>query len=377
MSFRRVRVFAVEDTTAQVCWGALPRGKVVLSAGGIDITVDSDGGPGAIVVSGLSPAARHVLTADGRAIATFETLAPPPGREVCRFATVTDMHLGTDTFGAVWPMKERQPPGGELHPLRCAKAALQEAMEWGAQALVVKGDVTAMGRLPELVLGAELLAALPVPVEVVPGNHDLKYGAADMRGVFAQHGITIGYEPWHRDLPGIRVVMGLSAGQGLHGGQIWPDQRTTIAGLVAGAPGAAFVALHHYPQRFDRANVWPPGIPASHAAPMLEAIERANPDTIVSSGHTHRHRRHYHGTLVVTETGSTKDYPGTWTGYVIYEGGVRQVTRRVMAPDCIVWTERTRHALGGLWGEWSPGPRSHRCFTHAWTKSLAAPPRQA
>src|SRR3954471_7587305 len=140
MPFRRVRVFAVEDTTAQVCWVSLPAGKVVLCAGGIEAPVDSDGGPGAVVIDGLSPASRHRLTADGRTIATFETLAPPAGRELCRFATVTDLHLGTKTFGAIWPMKERHPPGGELHPLRCARAALREALEWGAEAVVVKGD---------------------------------------------------------------------------------------------------------------------------------------------------------------------------------------------------------------------------------------------
>jgi predicted phosphodiesterase len=371
MPFRRVRVFAVEDTTAQVCWGRLPVGKVVLAAGGIELPVDADGGPGAVVLEGLSPGTRHTLTADGTRIAAFDTLAAPPGRELCRFATVTDLHLGTETFGAVWPMKERLPPGGVPHPLRCARAALRAALEWGAEAIIVKGDVTAMGRLAELVTGAELLAGLPVPVEVVPGNHDLKKGAADMRAVFAQHGITIGYEPWYRDLPGIRVVMGLSAGQRLHGGQVWPDQRETIARLVSAAPGAGFVALHHYPQRFERANVWPPGIPASHAGALLDAVSRANPDTVVSSGHTHRHRRHYQGDLVVTETGSTKDYPGTWTGYVVSEGGSRQVTRRVMDPDCMAWTERTRRAIGGIWGEWSPGPRSHRCFVHAWSKPIS------
>jgi hypothetical protein len=87
---------------------------------------------------------------------------------------------------------------------------------------------------------------------------------------------------------------------------------------------------------------------------------------MMSSGHTHRHRRHHHGPIVVTETGSTKDYPGTWTGYAVHEGGIRQVTRRVTEPDAIAWTEHTRWAMAGWWGEWSPGPRSHRCFTHVW-----------
>src|SRR5438132_14297699 len=69
MGFRRVRVFAVEDTTAQVCWAGLPAGKVVLEAGGIEVRVDADGRPGAALLEGLSPATRYRLTADGRVLA--------------------------------------------------------------------------------------------------------------------------------------------------------------------------------------------------------------------------------------------------------------------------------------------------------------------
>ena len=124
--------------------------------------------------------------------------------------------------------------------------------------------------------------------------------------------------------------------------------------------------MHHYPQRFERANVYPPGIAGGQASALLDAIADVHPATLVSSGHTHRHRRHFHGPIVVTETGSTKDYPGTWTGYAVHEGGIRQVTRRVAEPTSMMWTERTRRAIGGWWGQWSPGPRSHRCFTHPW-----------
>jgi hypothetical protein len=99
---------------------------------------------------------------------------------------------------------------------------------------------------------------------------------------------------------------------------------------------------------------------------LLHTIHAANPDTIVASGHTHRHRRHQFGSVVAAEVGSTKDYPGTWAGYVVHEGGIRQVVRRVAAPHCIAWTESTRNAVGGVWGRWSPGLRSHRCFVHRW-----------
>ena len=363
---RRLRVFAVEDTTAQITWSSAPTRPVLLEAGGREVKVDGDGGPGAVVIDGLAPASRHVLTVDGQPTLRFDTLPPPPGRLLSRFATVTDIHIGTRNFGALIRIPERVPKGQEPHPLRCTRAALREALDWGAEAIVVKGDLTARATFDEFTGAAELLASQPVPVEVVPGNHDVRAPKADVRAVLAAHGLHVGHEPWARDLPGIRLVMGLSARLNMKHGEVWPDQREVILELLGDAPAAGFLALHHYPQRFERANVYPPGIPASHAVPLLDGIAAVNPATLISSGHTHRHRRHRHGPLVVTETGSTKDYPGTWTGYAVHEGGIRQVTRRVMDSDSMAWTERTKRALAYWWGEWSPGRRHDRCFTHPW-----------
>ena len=74
----------------------------------------------------------------------------------------------------------------------------------------------------------------------------------------------------------------------------------------------------------------------------------------------------FQGHVVVTETGSPKDHPGTWTGYVVHEGGIRQVVRRVARPDVIRWTERSRRAAGGAWGVWSPGRLTDRCWDLPW-----------
>lgn len=367
MPVRRLRVFAVEETTAQVCWGALPVGDIALSAGDVEVTVASDGHPGAALLEGLRPSTRYALEVNGKRALHFETLSPPPGRLLCKFATVSDLHIGEPKFGAVLRMSERDLlPGAEPYPLRCARAALAEAVGWGAETIVVKGDLTRFGRPEEFATAGELLSSQPVPVETIPGNHDRWARSADMWDAMAEHGLIMKREPWCRDLPGIRLIMGLSAVYQHKWGEVDEEQREALAALAGSAPAAAFVALHHYPQRFTWANVYPPGINGRQANPLLDALADANPATMVSSGHTHRNRRHYHGRVVVTEVGSTKDYPGAWAGYAVHEGGIRQVVRRISQPDCIAWTDRTRRALGGLWGEWSPGPRSHRCFSATW-----------
>jgi hypothetical protein len=75
---------------------------------------------------------------------------------------------------------------------------------------------------------------------------------------------------------------------------------------------------------------------------------------------------------VVAEVGSPQDFPGTWTGYVVHEGGIRQVVRRVAAPEAMAWTESTKGCFAGLWGRWSPGTLPQRCFTHPWPRRLAS-----
>ena len=122
-----ISVFAVEDTTAQVVWRALPAAQVSLRAGDREVQVtatppawlrrrgcpprrlanrsDAVGGPGAVVIDGLRPDTPYHLTIGGpglktRVAARFRTLPSPPGRLLCRFATVNDIHIGEAHFGA-------------------------------------------------------------------------------------------------------------------------------------------------------------------------------------------------------------------------------------------------------------------------------------
>ncbi|CAN5426470.1 hypothetical protein BH18ACT1_BH18ACT1_17790 [soil metagenome] len=152
---------------------------------------------------------------------------------------------------------------------------------------------------------------------------------------------------------------------GHHGGRAAPV-REAMAAAVAGAQGPALVAIHQQPQRFRRTTHWPPGLPGPDADALLDALAAANPATLLTSGHTHRHRRRRHGPLVLTEVGATSDYPGTWAGYIVHAGGITQTVRRVAAPAALRWTDSTRHAFLGTWGTWAAWRREDRCFSHTW-----------
>ena len=99
---------------------------------------------------------------------------------------------------------------------------------------------------------------------------------------------------------------------------------------------------------------------------FVAALHEANPTSIIIAGHTHRNRCYHVDGVMVSEVGSTKDYPGQWAGYAVYEGGIRQTVRRIASPAVMAWTEATRHALFGLWGLWAPSSMAQRCWVRTW-----------
>ena len=359
-----VRVFAVEPTAVQLDWGSLRPGHHAIAVGDHARTVVGDGGPGALVVDGLEPGTTYRVTVDGRAVATAATLVPPRGRLLARVATISDLHLGETSFGFL-PTLHSERDIALAHPVVCTAAAIDELLAWGAELLVVKGDLAHTNRLPEYELAGELLGDLPIPTLVLPGNHDGgNHRRNDPAAALAGYGVTLVEDVSVVDVPGLRIVAA--------------DTRTpTQAGAINGSADAiveaatavdtgVLITLHHQLMTTAVPTHPPPGIPAADAGRFLDTLAAAKPAAMVTSGHTHRHRSRHHGPVLVTEVGSTKDYPGVWAGYLVYEGGVVQTVRRVMAPEAIRWTQRTARMLVGAWGRWSPGRLSDRSISHVW-----------
>ncbi len=240
-------------------------------------------------------------------------------------------------------------------------------MAWGAQLMVAKGDLTNTATPAQARDVGRLLAASPVPLEAILGNHDNKFGV-DVRALLQSQGVDVAWQPRARDIPGLRLVL-MSTASGnprLHRGELAPQMSRQIAALVGESPGPAWVGLHHPFERLPFPTVYPPGFPFSEGRILLDALAGANRDTFVTFGHRHRNRRYDYGPIVITEVGSTKDYPGVWAGYKVFEGGLIQVVRRTLRPDVISWTETTRRAMNGQWRRWSPGRLEARCFAVQW-----------
>jgi hypothetical protein len=376
-------VFAVEDTAVQITWRALGPGSLRVRCADTVVETESTGGPGSVVLDGLPPGTTLTVEIEGEGASLsgrrgprpvprswrrlrLRTLTPPPGDELFRFATISDLHIGAHAFGFRNTMVE-QPVPDELHPVRAAGAAMEELTAWGAQLMLIKGDLTHKGRGDEWAEVGRLLTKATIPVEMLPGNHD-HYGGRrepDPYDALAHFGHAMTRHVASRDVPGLRIVMVDSTDAPRGGGHVRQHQAAVVAELRAtGRP--AFITMHHHAQRLAVPTFWPPGIPGLEATRFLGAVAAVKPATMVSTGHTHRHRRRSLGPVLLTEVGSPKDFPGTWAGYVVHEGGIRQVVRRIMRPDLLAWTDYTAGAVGGAWGLWSPGLLGHRCFTHPW-----------
>lgn len=321
-------VFAVEDTAVQLVTSAGP-----------------------VVHEGLTPGTEHDF--DGVSVRTFEAL---PGPELFRFATIGDLHIGDGwTFGVLPTITSEH----RDIVVRCVRAAIDEARAWGAQLLVVKGDITHHSRPDEWALARQLLAGGPVIGTI--GNHDVKAGP-----LRHDHGLELAVEGvLVRDEPGVRIIVVDATIPRRHPGSLRPV-KTAVLDAAAGTTSPVVVTVHHQLHRTPFPNHWPPGIMAPGSTRFLRELAAANRRAVVTSGHTHRCRARRAGPVLVTEVGSVKDHPGAWAGYVVHEGGIRQVVRRTMDPDVFRWTEATKRALFGIWGRWSPGALQDRCVRHAW-----------
>jgi predicted phosphodiesterase len=360
-----LRVFAVEPTAVQLDWRSLPPGRHEVAAGERAAIVVGDGGPGAVVIDGLEPATTVPVTIGGRQVTTATTLSAPPGRLLTRLATIGDLHIGETGFGILPRVRSHADPTA-AHPVVCTTAAIEELLAWGAKQLVVKGDLAHENHRLEYQLAGKLLSGVPVPTMVLAGNHDGgNIQLHDAAATLAEHDLELVEDVTVTDVPGLRIIAADTRTR-TQAGTIDASAAAIIDAASAASTGI-LVVLHHHLMTLPVPTFPPPGIPAAESRRFLDGLAAAQPNTIVTSGHTHRHRARTHGPLLVTEVGSPKDYPGTWAGYLVYEGGVIQTVRRVMAPDAIRWTQRTARMCGGAWGRWSPGRLADRCITRTWS----------
>lgn len=358
-SLSDIEVFAAESHAAQIlvrCDVATVHTRVV-DESSQEIATPSIGGVAVVEMRGLRPETAHTLefTSDrGDPLGQVSlTTRHNLGKIRSRFATISDIHLGLERFGVGRKLTD---DGATPYAFRCARAAIDEALAWGAELLIVKGDLTDTGRTSEWALAKRLFDGIAVPILFTPGNHDVtrKQELTPKEG-WASLGLSHAPVQIHH-LPGVRIVVADTSRDHRGTGDLARVGADVLDSVKDAGP--VFLAFHHNIQRTPVPWFWPAGISSSNARPFVKDLANANPQTFMSSGHTHRNRLHWLGpsrAIPYTEVSATSDYPGVWAGYEVSDLGIRQTVRRISEPSALAWTERTRSVLGTVWPRWSQG----------------------
>ncbi len=325
-------------------------------------------------VTDLDPATPYELEVEGAPPGSFlparcTTLARPPGRLLSTVATTNDVHFGETVCGitgyaevdAAGP-QFRAAPGDDPYPEVMSRAAIEEIRALAPDAVVVKGDLTDRGTEEEY---AAFLAAYGVfgdDLFHVRGNHDAMTSPT----------MAIEDTPYAVELDGVTLAVLDTVIPGTDRGRLPPDQLQWLDDLAREQTGPVIVFGHHHCWNVDseaaQAKRAQPyfGIQPDDSEALVATFARHDNLVGYFAGHTHTTRvRRFaaSGARPFAEIGCTKDFPGAWAEYRVYEGGYTQVVRRVTAPDAFAWAEKTRLMIGGAYGSLVLGGLEHRCFT--------------
>lgn len=173
-----------------------------------------------------------------------------------------------------------------LDPHARLMAVLEHALAAHPDAarMVLMGDLTHHGTLPQYQRLKDALAAVPMPITYLLGNHDRR---APFHEVFGGKGFV---QTCH-DLGGVRLICldtldGPPYPHGHHAGRLCPERLDWLDAQLAASPAPVILALHHPPMDVGFAG--------------MDAIKLANPDDLfavterhgtvrqIIAGHIHR-----------------------------------------------------------------------------------------
>jgi 3',5'-cyclic AMP phosphodiesterase CpdA len=176
-----------------------------------------------------------------------------------------------------------------------------------ATAVLITGDLVDRGSAAEYQHLRALLAPLPCPVYLMPGNHD---DIATLRQVFAEQptlqpaadapGLGA-HVLFSLDLPGLRVVALDTVVPGQEHGMLCNDRLDWLERTLAAAPGLpTIVAMHHPP--FATGIGYMDRMGLRQGADALDALLRRHPQVErLVCGHLHRSIQcRFGGTVAMT-----------------------------------------------------------------------------
>jgi Icc protein len=378
--------FAIEDGA-----GPIDAEARVLVNGEVRATSEGSAGTRQLRVEGLEPGSSHrveILCGDASAEhdaffpESVETHSAPPAAQVASFATLNDLHFGETRFGGVlrddgeyggdrpgWDLVSES-DGDEPYWRMMNDEAIADINRAEVDAAVIKGDIADSGQPEQFAEAARSFSRFEIPHHAFLGNHD--YYAVN-QGLEVDGYALLGQPcaPRTLDLGGWRLVLLETHEPGEHHG-VFPEERldwlSNALDETRETRQPTLVVMHHQPVPPAFAGSFPNtiGIRPEHSVAMLEVIGRQPQVRGVLIGHTHRNRvRRYRetGRIPFIEVNCTKDYPGGWGHYRLFEdGSFRQEVRRTSSERALAHSTRCSRMFKGGYRNFALGALQARSF---------------
>ena len=311
------------------------------------------------------------------------TLPAARAAETARFATLNDLHFGEPKVGG--ELNEEMEAGDEEKPgfplMRAEDTdvpywrfmnedAIDEINRSGVDCTIIKGDIADSGDPWQFEEAARAFARFEKPHHALLGNHDYY---ARTRGLEIDGYSMLGQpaSPRSLDLGGWRLLLLETALPGEHHGWM-PDERLEwLAAQLTETREArlpTLMLMHHQPVPHEHRERWPNpiGIDPDQSLTLFSLLGDHPQLRGVLIGHTHRNRVHRNaasGELGYVEVHCTKDYPGGWAHYRLFEdGSFRQEVRRTASERALTHSSRCGTMYRGGYRDFALGQLAERSF---------------
>jgi 3',5'-cyclic AMP phosphodiesterase CpdA len=246
--------------------------------------------------------------------------------------------------------------------------AIAEINAAGVDATFIKGDIADTGRPEQFAAARDAFARLASPAYAFLGNHDY-YGRLDGYDVDGYAVLGQPPAPRHVDLGGWRLLLVETAVPGEDHGVFGGERLDWLAQALDETRETrtpTLLLMHHQPVPPEHADSYPNtiGILPEHSVPLLSLLGAHPQLKGVLIGHTHRNRvRRYpaSGRLPFIEVQCTKDYPGGYAFYRLFEdGSFRQEVRRTGSVRALAHSTRCRECFTGAYRDFALGSLAAR-----------------
>jgi hypothetical protein len=310
------------------------------------------------------------------------TLPAAGAAQTASFATLNDLHFGEPRFGGTLLPNGDYGPEAEGFPALLASEsevpywrfmnedAIAEINESGVDATFIKGDIADVGLPWQFEAAREAFSKLEMPHHAFLGNHDY-YGRNEGLEVDGYALLGQPSAPRSVELGGWRLLLLETVEPGEHHGVFDGERLRWLADVLdesAGLDAPTLLLMHHQPVPPERAGGYPNaiGIRPEHSLELFSLLGRHPQVKGVLIGHTHRNRvRHYSasGRLPFVEVQCSKDYPGGYAHYRLFEdGSFRQEARRTRSARALAHSTRCRDFFRGGYRSFALGPLAARSF---------------